>query len=96
MVEEHSEKTRAGQKRIEDLVAQVNSKNKELEEVRKVESSLREELEKKHNSELRSVRADYTNESDKLKAQIDVCEQQGVSSESALQVATTKSNEGFR
>ena len=30
MVEEHSEKTRAGQKRIEDLVAQVNSKNQRV------------------------------------------------------------------
>ena len=95
MVEEHSEKIGVEQQRIADLVAQVNSKNKELEEVRKVESSLRDELEKKHDAELRSLRADYTNESDNLKAQIDVLRTAKLSSESALQVAITNQTKAF-
>ena len=66
-----------------------------MEEVRKVESSLRDELEKKHDAELRSLRADYTNESDNLKAQIDVLRTAKLSSESALQVAITNQAKAF-
>ena len=41
------------------------------------------------------MRADYTNESDKLKAQIDVLRTAKLSSESALQVAITNQTKTF-